>query len=345
MNTNRRSFIRSTSMVGMGLLGTNISFSQKKPTVPKNKRIGMIGLDTSHSTAFTKAFNDPDPSPALQGYKVVAAYPHGSRDIHSSVVRIPGYTAEVKNMGVEVVDSIKDLLKKVDVVLLLTNDGRLHADQALQVFKAGKPVYIDKPLAASLVDAIGIFEASKHYNIPMFSCSSLRYLTNMKDITENNLIGKILGADTYSPAHFEKTHPDFFWYGIHGIEALYTVMGQGCKTLSRTYTPETDKVVGVWEDNRIGTFRGTRAGKRDFGGMAFGETEIMSLGINPGYIPLLEDVVKFFETGIAPVKQEETLEIFTFMEAADESRLQNGATVKLEDLWKKALNQIKETWK
>ncbi len=300
----------------------------------------MIGLDTSHSKAFTTAFNDPEAKPALQGYKVVAAYPHGSRDIISSVERIPRYTAEVKKMGVEIVDSINDLLTKVDVVLLLTNDGRLHLDQALQVFKAGKPVFIDKPLAASLVDAITIFEASKQHNVPMFSCSSMRYLSNIKDITENNIIGKIWGADTYSPAHIEKTHPDFFWYGIHGIEALYTVMGQGCKTLSRTCTPETDMVVGVWEDNRIGTFRGTRAGKRDFGGIAFGEDEIMSLGNNTGYVPLLEEVVKFFQTGKVPVKQEETLEIFTFMEAADESKRLDGATVKLDDIWQRALNKV-----
>jgi predicted dehydrogenase len=73
----------------------------------------------------------------------------------------PGYTEEVKKMGVEIVDSIADLLRKVDVVLLETNDGRLHLDQALQVLKARKPVFIDKPIATSLVGCKGHICCSK----------------------------------------------------------------------------------------------------------------------------------------------------------------------------------------
>ena len=76
----------------------------------------------------------------------------------------------------------------------------------------------------------------------------------------NGKIGKVLGADTYSPCTLEKTHPDFFWYGIHGVELLYTVMGIGCKSLVRVHTEGTDVTVGTWEDGRIGTFRGTRTG-------------------------------------------------------------------------------------
>src|SRR5690606_10175244 len=116
--------------------------------------IGIIGLDTSHSPAFVRAFNAPEQAEGLRGYRVVAAYPYGSRTIESSYSRIPGYTEEVHKHGVEIVGSIAELLDRVDVVLLNTNDGRLHLEQALEVFRAGKPVFIDKPLAASLEDAV-----------------------------------------------------------------------------------------------------------------------------------------------------------------------------------------------
>ena len=307
------------------------------------KRVGIIGLDTSHATAFTKSFN-VDILPELGGYKVVAAYPQGSKDIEASTSRVPGYTEEVKKMGVEIVDSIAELLQKVDAVLLESNDGRVHLEQAIPVFKSGKIMFIDKPLAGTLTDAFAIFQAAKDFNQPLFSSSSLRYMTNMEDIVKNQSVGTILGAETYSPCTLEATHPDFFWYGIHGIEALYTVMGTGCQTVSRVHTPDTDVVTGIWEDGRVGTFRGLRSGRTNYGGNVFGQKGIKSLGDYAGYEPLLKEIVKYFQTGVSPVSAEETLEIFTFMEAADESKRRGGAAVSLTETKEKALAQVKKTW-
>jgi predicted dehydrogenase len=328
-------------MAGVGLFVSNRSYGLSFETkdVEKGLRVGIIGLDTSHSTAFAKLLNSE--TSEYGGYKVVAAYPHGSKDIESSTRRIPGYTDEVRKLGVEIVSSIQDLLKKVDVVLLETNDGRLHLEQALEVFKAGKTVFIDKPVAASLSDAMAIYQAAEKYKVPVFSSSSLRYMSNMDDILKNKSAGKVLGAETFSPCTLEATHPDFFWYGIHGVEALYTVMGTGCKTVSRIHTPDTDVVTGVWEDNRIGTFRGLRAGKTGYGGYVFGDKAIKLLGDYNGYAPLLADIITFFQTKVPPVTSTETIEIFTFMEAAHESTRRNGASVTLAEVRAKALSEVK----
>src|SRR5205085_232995 len=116
----------------------------------KPLRAGIIGCDTSHAIAFTKTFNDPAASGDVAGVKVVAAFPGGSDDIPSSHDRVGKFTSELKGMGVEIVDSIPALLEKVDVVLLESVDGRPHLEQVKPVFAAGKPVFIDKPLAGSL---------------------------------------------------------------------------------------------------------------------------------------------------------------------------------------------------
>jgi predicted dehydrogenase len=336
-NYERREFIRMAAAagIGLGIPGGLSSLYARKPFAGKD-RIGIIGLDTSHCQAFTRALNAPNPDPELGGFKVVAAYPKGSSEIKHSVERIPAITEEVRSLGVEITGSIEDLLKKVDVVMLETNDGRLHLEQALQVLKAGKPMFIDKPIAASLADTLAIFEAARHYNVPVFSSSSLRFMPGAQKVAKENLVGKVLGADTYSPATIEKTHPDLFWYGIHGVELLFTVMGRGCKSVTRTFTDNTDIVVGTWEDNRIGTFRGLRSGKADYGGIAFGETGIASLGPFEGYKPLLLKIIAFFRTGETPVSQEDTLEIITFMEAAEESKRRNGASVSLESIMQNA---------
>ena len=326
----RRKFI-SSAVAGSVAISLLDNFSAQAQTAD-GKRIGIIGLDTSHSIAFTKVLNAENPNPAYDGYKIVAAYPYGSKDIESSIKRIPGYIEDVKKLGVEITGSVKELLSKVDVVLLETNDGRLHLEQALEVFKAGKKMFIDKPVAASLSDAIAIYKASEKYKIPVFSASSLRYIKGIEAIDKT----KVLGADTYSPAVLEKTHPDFFWYGIHGVEALYTVMGTGCKSVTRVSTPDTDIVVGVWADGRTGTFRGTRTGKHDYGGTVFTKDGNKILGPYGGYEPLLADIIKYFQTGQIPVTPAETIEIFAFMEAADESKRQGGKNVTLESVMSKA---------
>ncbi|HEX9957489.1 MAG TPA: Gfo/Idh/MocA family oxidoreductase [Fibrella sp.] len=299
--------------------------------VETGKRVGIIGLDTSHSTAFTKALNAAEANPAYAGYRVVAAYPYGSKDIESSTQRIPGYIDEVKKLNVAIVDSLGDLLQKVDVVLLETNDGRLHLEQATQVLKAGKRVFIDKPMAASLADVVAIFKASQTFKIPVFSASSLRYIKGVEGVDKS----KVLGADTFSPAVLEKTHPDLFWYGIHGVETLYTVMGTGCKEVMRVSTAGTDMVVGTWADGRVGTFRGTRTGRHDYGGTVYLQSGNVTLGPYGGYEPLLKEIITYFATGKVPVTPEETIEIFAFMEAADESKRQGGKTVSIASVMSK----------
>ncbi|PTX19010.1 secreted protein [Pontibacter mucosus] len=335
-STDRRTFLKTATVagIGLGLTGSSlVAFGQNKPA--REIKVGIIGLDTEHSVKFTEIFHDPKAAGDVAGFKVVAAYPYGSRDIEFSVNTIPAATEKMRSMGVEIVDSIKALLRKVDVVLLETNDGRLHLEQALPVLKAGKPVFIDKPIAASLADAVAIFQAAEKYKVPVFSASSLRYMESAQQI-RNGKIGKVLGADAYSPAVIEKTHPDLFWYGVHGVEALFTVLGTGCKSVQRTYTEGADVVVGVWENDRLGTFRGLRAGAHDFGGTAFGEKGVATFGPWEGYRPLVVQIAEFFRTGKAPISPEETLEIFAFMEAADESKAQGGTVVSLESVMQKA---------
>ncbi len=342
---NRRNFIKSASLAGLGLGIAGSAAAMAKNPAHSGKRVGIIGLDTSHSTAFTEALNGPTPDPDYKGYRITAAYPRGSADIQSSYERIPAYTEQVKKLGVEIVSSISELLSKVDVVLLETNDGRPHLEQALQVIKAGKPVFVDKPVAGTLVEAIDLFNAARKYKVPVFSASSLRYMKGMTEIAAGQTLGKVLGVDAFSPAPLEPHHPDFFWYGIHGIETLLTLMGKGCSQVTRTYTEGTDLVVGVWNDQRIGTFRGTRTGEHEYGATAFGEKGVARVGPYSGYEALLKQIVIFFETGIPPVSTEETLEVYAFMEAADESKRMGGAPVGLAATLQKAAAHTRKEFK
>lgn len=328
-------FFQSIALTAACALALHSAWDVAQGEEQKLIRVGVIGLDTSHAPAFAKCLNDETYSGYVPGCKVVAAYPKGSPDIESSTSRVPGYTKQFQEMGIEIVDSIPALVAKVDAVLLETNDGRPHLEQVRPVLQAGKPVFIDKPIAGSLKDAIQIFAEAEAAGVPVFSASSLRYIKFGQEVRDGS-IGEVTGADTYSPASLEATHPDLFWYGIHGVEALFTVMGPGCEEVVRMSTPDYDVVVGKWSDGRIGTFRGIRAGARGYGGTAFGTKGTQVIGPYAGYSPLVEDIVKFFKSGKSPVAKEETLEIYAFMEAADESKRQGGKPVSVKEVLKKA---------
>lgn len=292
-------------------------------------RIGMIGLDTSHVVEFTRLLNDPAQKDHVPGGRVVAAVKGGSPDIAASRDRVEGFTRELRERrGVKIVDTIDELCGMVDAVMLESVDGRPHLAQARPVIAAGKPLFIDKPMAASLADVREIFRLARAAKVPVFSASSLRFGKATQAVRGGSL-GKVLAAETFGPVNIEPTHPELFWYGVHGIEALFTVLGPGCVEVRRGLTPDGRvEVSGTWEGGRSGVFR-QAADNKSYGGTARGERGEAAVGGNDGYTPLLRAMIEFFRTGVPPVPERETLEIFAFMEAADASKRLGGKPVRL----------------
>ena len=323
-------------LVGLAALATlaAMGFAQEGKA---ELRIGMIGLDTSHVIAFTQRFNSsPDDPNHVPGGKVVAAYKGGSDDIESSYSRVDGYTKQLQDeYGVTIVDTIEALCEMVDVVMLESVDGRPHLEQARPVFKAGKPIYIDKPVAGSLREAIAIFRLAKEHNVPCFSSSSYRYYPGLVKLKETGF-GELRGAISYGPCHLEPHHPDLFWYGVHATEALFTIMGTGVESVVRTSTPDTDVVTGIWSGGRVGTLRGLRNAKTPNQVIVFGSNGVFQQEPGGDYTPMLHEIIAFFQTGIAPVSARETIEIFAFMEAADESKRRDGAPVTIKEVIEEA---------
>lgn len=314
------------ALAGMLLATSSLAAAES----PRPLKAGIIGLDTSHVIAFTQLLNNPKNIGELAEMKIVAGYPGGSPDNAMSAGRVKEYTEKLRGMKVEIVDSIDELLKRVDVVLLESVDGRPHLAQARPVIAAQKPLFIDKPMAASLADAMEIFRLAKEKNVPCFSASSLRFSSGFQAVRKKGYrLGEVKSCVAWSPMKLEPHHPDLFWYGIHGVEILYTVMGPGCKTVTRA-GPE--KVVGTWTDGRTGTF----VAKTDYGAEIEGTKGSGSAGKYEGYKPLVIEIIRFFKTGRPPVSAEETLEILAFMEAADESKRLGGAPVSIESVMKKA---------
>lgn len=292
-------------------------------------RVGIIGTDTSHVPAFTKLLNgDATAADHIAGARVVAAYKGGSKDIPESANRVDGFAEEIRTKyGVEIVPDLPTLLSKVDAVLLESNDGRVHLEQARAVIASRKPVFIDKPLAATLEDAREISRLAKEAGTPWFSTSSVRF----GPIGAAAKFSDTTGVTTWGPGPFESHHYlELAWYAIHPIELLYTLMGPGCETVTRVAAADADVITGRWKDGRLGTARIVRP-YADYGAIVNrGRSVVVSHPPNAtDYRPMVVEIIKFFQTGKPPVSNEETIEIFAFMDAAQKSKEQGGKPVAL----------------
>lgn len=298
-------------------------------------KIGMIGLDTSHVVAFTELLNNPNHKDHVPGGKVVAAFKGGSPDIPSSADRIEGFTKQLQEKyGVKLVSTIEELCQQVDAVMLMSVDGRPHLEQARPVITAKKPLFIDKPVAGSLRDAITIFKLAKEAGVPVFTSSSYRFYESMQQLKQKD-VGELKGAISYGPASKEPHHPDLFWYGVHATEALFTIMGAGCETVTRIATPDTDVVTGVWSGGKVGTLRGLRNASSPHKVIVFGSKAVAEQQGGGGYAGLVREIMQFFQSGKPPVNPKETIEMFAFMEGADESKRQGGCPVSIPELIRK----------
>lgn len=299
----------------------------------KTIRIGMIGLDTSHVVAFTEIINNPEAKGHVPGAKVVAAFKGGSPDIESSASLVDGYTKTLsEKYGVKIYPTIEKVCENVDAVMIEAVDGRPHLAQARKIIAAKKILYIDKPVGGTLKDAIEIYRLAKEAGVPVFSSSSLRFAKSTQSV-RNGLIGKVTYAQTTSPAPLEPHHPDLYWYGVHGCESLFTVMGTGCESVKRGTTKDgMIEVTGTWKGGRIGIFREGKG----YSGTAKGEKGESEIGKFDGYQPLVAEVVKFFLSKSPPVSAEETIELFAFMEAADESKRRGGKEITIAEVMEKA---------
>ena len=313
--------------------------AEQEPQSPgwatKELRAGIIGTDTSHVPQFTKILH----SHPEWKVRVVAAFKGGSPDLPLSANRLEGFAKTIQEEhGVELVESIDALLARVDVVLLTSVDGRPHFAQVTPVLKAGKRVFIDKPLAASLEDVHRIVQLSRQTGIPFFSASSVRFHGDIPQLRENASVGDVKKVQASYVLNKIEFHPDLFYYGIHGVEALYAVMGTGCVSLSRTIEGDADVTTCKWKDGRIGVYHGMLKGDAKQPLITVWGQKGMATTSGPvNTEELVRRIAEFFHTGRSPVDVEQTIEIFEFMTAAQLSKERNGAEVALAEVRKRAM--------
>ena len=298
------------------------------------KRVGIVDWDTSHVVQFTMRLNRLEDVAEEQwidsDYRVVAGVP-GVSEI-TDADRMAEYREKLTGWGVEPVETVEELVDMVDVVCVESQSGLAHLDRARPFIEAGIPTYIDKPFVIKVEDGLKLKELAAEHGVPIFSSSSLRYAPEVVDAqADTEGVGEVVGVHAFSPASLHDGNPSLAHYGIHSVETLYALMGPGCVELTCMSEEGGEVSVGRWADGRVASMRGTRAGAHAYGFTVWGDKGVRSERISTTYIyrELLKRIVQMWDTGVADLDVDETIEVAAFIAAAWESANTGGKVVKL----------------
>ncbi|MDH7601934.1 MAG: Gfo/Idh/MocA family oxidoreductase [Armatimonadota bacterium] len=280
-------------------------------------KIGIIGLDSSHTIEFARRLVAPD-CPAEQ--KVSGATVTKVMRFETPFQDSAGLDARQKQLeswGIPVTTHLEEATSDCDAIILCINDPSLHLEYFRKIAGLGKPVFVDKPLADTKANAAQILEAAAENKTPFFSCSSLRFAPALLDACSK--VNQPTRVSVFGPLGQAAAGSSIVWYGVHAVEMMQRALGRGAQSV-RTFSDETGAVLLVkYNDSRRGVVELCR-GAWQYGGSVRGKDgAVFLVDTSLLYTDLLREIVKFFETKKAPVEPEDALEVTAILDAAEKS--------------------------
>ena len=286
--------------------------------MPKEIKVALIGLDTSHTIEFAKRIQAADcpPDQKISGLKVTACLrfstPFQNED---------GLNARQKQLegwGIRVTTDFDEAVKGCDAIMLEINDASYHLEYFKRCATSGKPIFLDKPLADNIENGLEIVRLAKENKVNVISASSLRF--------DENLINACVEmprptlVNVYGPLGIAPAGSSIVWYGVHTFEMLEKAMGKGAACI--TVRADGAGVVAIvdYPDKRRGIAELTK-GAWIYGGTLRDSKTAISYSVAAGnlYVRIMKEVEKFFRTGESGFSLEDTVEVMAMLDAAERS--------------------------
>lgn len=283
----------------------------------QEKRISMIGLDTSHTVKFTELMQGADPAQrCVGGLRVTKAFRFPSA--FQSEAGQDARQAALEALGVTMASTIEEAVEGVDAVFLEINDPALHGRYFEAVAPFGLPVFIDKPLAADSSQGQRIQALAEKNGLAVWSASSLRFIPSLCQAREAVASPRI--AQTFGALGKAAAGSDLIWYGVHAVEMLTAALGTGARAVRAMEDPRGIVLWVAYDDDRHGLVECLRGFGR-YGGRLQSKDAVAFFDSGKGspYPGLLCALRDFVWQGTIPVPLVEAREILAILEAGQRS--------------------------
>jgi predicted dehydrogenase len=273
-------------------------------------RLGLVGVDSSHAEDFLRHFNAEHRHDPIR----VAAMWGGDDERMTALAALAPDVAAT--------DSLDGLLASVDAVIVGDRHGGRHRAHAIAAIHAGRPVFVDKPLANTLSDATAIVEAAERRGVSLLSGSALRWQAETR-----RLKAKLAGLDepialmAYGTWYPQNEYGGAIFYAIHTIELVQELLG----TEWHKVRPRADDDLSAVR-YRVGPhsvtleFRPLSGGSSDFGvEVEAGKVAFrQSIPLGDDYmLPVCDQIAAMLRNGHSPMTRQELLAPVAMMEEID----------------------------
>jgi len=290
--------------------------------------VALIGLDSSHTIEFARRMVAPD-CPVDQ--RVVGLNPLACLRFPSPFQSEAGMDQrqeQLESWGVRVTTSLPVAVAGCDALMLLINDPARHLEYVAACAPMGRRIFLDKPLADNVANGRRIFDLVKSGNVGLFSASSLRFPQSLSSACAELPRPRFVhafGAFGTAPAG-----SSIVWYGVHTFEMLQRAMGRGALSVHTRCDGAGMTVLVRYPDDRRGLVE-LSEGAHVYGGFLRDRERTIPFVADTSrtYVDLLKHIATFFQTGVAPLELEDSMEVMGLLDAAQRS-LDSG---KEENLW------------
>ncbi|MCI5546592.1 MAG: Gfo/Idh/MocA family oxidoreductase, partial [Clostridiales bacterium] len=250
-------------------------------------KIGIIGSENSHAAAFSEIFNL---SGTYDDVRVTAIW---GEDMEAS-------RKIAEKCQVEIVRPM-DMLREVDAVMVTSRNGALHWGYVRPFIEAGKPAFVDKPLANDYAEAKSIIDMAAEKRVPLVGGSSLKLIADtlaLKEAAdEAKAKGELLGGNVYAPVSLDNPYGGFYFYSSHLIEIALTIFGYDPVAVNAVKTKAGIAAVLEYAGYAV-TLNYTESAYK-YGGVVLAKGGVSGREINMGdaYAREVESFVKMLRTG------------------------------------------------
>lgn len=286
-------------------------------------KIGLVGIDTWHTNAYTAIFNGkPGQPPKVEGARITHVWAGNNPD------KLAEAEAEAGAPYDNVVDDYRDMIGVVDAVIVIDVDrfGEHHPQYARPFLEAGIPTFVDKPLALDYESAVELFDLAEQSGAPLQSGSALRFPAEL-DREQLEKIGRISAVVSVGPG-------EWFDYGIHAVEAIGAVSNATPVSVLRHAYDQKDVATIEYDDGMIGTVMTLRDADYFFHMSVYGEHGMMSFRIDDAdgfYRNMMQAFADMIRDRKSRVSREQTLAVLGILHAGNRS-VELGQAVELREL-------------
>ncbi|MBQ4036737.1 MAG: Gfo/Idh/MocA family oxidoreductase [Clostridia bacterium] len=314
------------------------------PLGDKELRIGILGMTegNGHPYSWSAMFNGYNKEEMETcGFPVIPRYlekqppeTFGIPGAKITCICCTGYAEreEAEHMAraaliPTVYDRPEEMIGNVDAVIVATDDGNEHVDRCRPFIEAGIPMFIDKPLVNKEED-LRTFMQWRKEGAQFITSSCMRYAKEYEIFYKNHYeLGKLFYICSPMAKKYET-------YGIHALEAMYPLLGQGFVSVRNTGTFERT-VAHIKHENgcNVNVIQGIGMGGA--GMLVIGEHGSRYLTAGDSYYCFkkqLDLFVHWLRTGEEPFPFAESVELMKMVIAGLRSREEGGREVFLDEI-------------